>query len=94
MIVYIIYSLADDSYYVGYCQENLEERLVKHCTGFYDNSYTKKATDWQLFWHLQCSSKQQALAIEKHIKAMKSRKYIIDLKKYPTISEKLLLKYL
>ena len=31
----------------------------------------------------------QALAIEKHIKSMKSRKYLENLKKYPEITEKL-----
>ncbi len=38
-------------------------------------------------------SKAQALAIEKHIKAMKSKIYIHNLKKYPEMIDKLLLKY-
>jgi putative endonuclease len=36
---------------------------------------------------------KQAFQIEKHIKRMKSKKYIKDLKKFPDISEKLKLKY-
>ncbi len=35
----------------------------------------------------------QALKIEKHIKNIKSKKYIHDCAKYPEISQKLLKKY-
>jgi putative endonuclease len=41
--------------------------------------YTYRADDWKLFYSLECGSKAQALAIEKHIKAMKSRTYILNL---------------
>jgi putative endonuclease len=36
---------------------------------------------------------KQALRIEKHIKNMKSKKYIEDIKKYPEITERLKEKY-
>ena len=93
MIVYILYSETLDSYYTGFCQGSLEERISKHQEGFYDKSYTKKASDWTLFWSLTCASNKQALCIEKHIKKMKSKVYIQNLIKYPELSIKLLDKY-
>ena len=45
--------------------------------------YTYRATDWKLYFSLKCGSKDQALAIEKHSKAMKSKVYIENLSRYP-----------
>jgi putative endonuclease len=55
--------------------------------------YTYRADDWVLFYKIECKSKAQAFAIESHIKRMKSKIYIENLRKYPEISERLLLKY-
>jgi putative endonuclease len=55
--------------------------------------YTYNADDWTLFFSINCDSKSQALAIEKHIKTMKSKVYIENLNKHPEIIEKLLDKY-
>ena len=49
--------------------------------------------DWVLVFKILCVNKKQAMLIEKHIKSMKSRKYIENLIKYPEISQKLLEKY-
>jgi putative endonuclease len=57
------------------------------------NKFTAKADDWELFYTITCACKQQALAIEKHIKNMKSSKYIRNFLLYPEITEKLLKKY-
>jgi len=43
---------------------------------------------------MECENKTQALAIEKHIKSMKSKIYIENLKKYPEMVTKLLIKYI
>ena len=44
---------------------------------FHENAearkFTAKADDWILFLEIACESKSQGLAIEKHIKKMKSR---------------------
>jgi putative endonuclease len=93
MNVYIIYSESLDSFYTGFCKDVLQERIEKHIKGMYDDSYTKKASDWILVWHLECFAIKQALQIEKHIKRMKSKVYIQNLIKYPEISAKLLEKY-
>ena len=52
-----------------------------------------KAKDWEVYLKIECKSKEQALAIEKHIKKMKSKVYIQNLKKYSEMKFKLLEKY-
>jgi len=55
--------------------------------------YTSKADDWELFLTIDCKIKQQATNIESHIKKMKSKVYIQNLKKYPEMIEKLIQKF-
>ncbi|MEH6406132.1 MAG: GIY-YIG nuclease family protein [Leeuwenhoekiella sp.] len=86
--VYILYSKKLDSFYIGET-ENLAERIDQHNSGFYNKAYTKKANDWELFYTFTSESKSQALKIERHIKKMKSKIYIWNLKKYPEMTEKL-----
>ncbi len=88
-LVYILYSKALDKYYVGETT-NLEIRLDKHKTGVYSNAYTTIAKDWELYFKMECKDVSQARKIEKHIKSMKSRKYILNLGNYPEIAERLL----
>ncbi len=45
------------------------------------DGYTSKANDWELFFSIDSLSYNQARQIELHIKKMKSKKYIYDLKK-------------
>ena len=44
-------------------------------------------------YEITLNSKLQALAIEKHIKKMKSKIYIENLTRYPEMSNKLIKKY-
>jgi putative endonuclease len=81
-----------DKYYVGETID-LEKRLLEHNNGTYNKAFTKKANDWSVFLLIRCVHKKQALLIEKHIKRMKSKIYIENLKKYPLIVEKLKVKY-
>jgi len=90
--IYILYSQKINRFYIGYTTD-LETRLDFHLHDTQTRKFTYKADDWSFFYTLQCTSKHQALAIEKHIKAMKSKTYILNLKKYPEIAEKLLDKY-
>ena len=57
------------------------------------SKFTGKADDWETFLEIPCQSKKQALAIETHIKTMKSSIYIKNLKKYPEIIDRLKVKY-
>ena len=89
---YILYSLSIDRYYIGET-ENIEERLEQHLSGFCEVAFTKQTKDWQLYYSIECKNRSQARLIEAHLKRMKSRKYLENLKEYPEISERLLIKY-
>ncbi len=90
--VYIIFSKSLDEYYTGH-SENVNERISLHNSGFFKNAHTSRATDWRIEFRLECESRSQAIKIEKHIKRMKSRKYIENLIHFPDISSKLKIKY-
>ena len=90
--VYILTSPLAGLYYIGYTKD-LTNRLEMHRNGTFQGSFTSKENDWDLFFHVECESICQARRIEKHIKKMKSRKYIENLLKYSEISFKLLQRY-
>ena len=90
--VYILYSISTDRFYIGQT-ENLEERLIQHNTVYFKNSYTHSVKDWVVFHKIECVSREQAVRIELHIKKAKKRNYLLDLKSYPEIGDKLLIKY-
>ena len=89
--VYILQSEKLNRYYIGYTA-NITTRLE-----FHENSearkFTYNADDWELVFSLECETKTQALAIEKHIKMMKSKTYIQNLLIYPEMAAKLREKY-
>ena len=91
--VYILYSKTINKYYIGSCV-NLEERLEDHKNKKYTDSYTSFVDDWILFYVINDLEYTQARNIENHIKKMKSRIYIENLKKYEEISFKLKIKFL
>lgn len=90
-IVYILHSKKLNRYYIGYTS-NLDLRLEFHRNAP-QNKFTANANDWTLFFNFKCNNKTQALFVEKHIKNMKSKKYIENLIVYPEIIDKLLTKY-
>ncbi|MCC4230514.1 GIY-YIG nuclease family protein [Zunongwangia profunda] len=90
--VYIIYSQKVDQYYIGET-EDIENRLLKHNTGFFKNSFTAKTNDWKLFFSISCYNRTQAQKIEKHIKKNEKQEIHSKPEKHPNISKKLLLKY-
>ncbi len=89
-ICYILYSKCLDRYYTGFTTLAPEERLQNHLSSYYGTAkFTNKAKDWELFWYTECVNTKQAQSIERHIKKMKSKKYIQNLLKYPEITKKL-----
>jgi len=90
---YIIYSKQIDKFYIGATQEDVNSRLEKHNSSTYGNKFTSQANDWVLFHFIECNSYAQSINIERHIKKMKSRKYLENLVMYPEISAKLFAKY-
>ena len=91
--VYILYSEKIDAYYTGNTDLNPKERLKQHNAKHNKNSYTTKGIPWELFLILECKTRLQAQKVELHIKKMKSRKYINNLKLYPEMQEKLLTRF-
>jgi putative endonuclease len=89
---YIIYSPTRDKYYTGACNENLNSRIQKHNSAFYGKThFTASASDWIVFLSVSTQTYQHAIRLERKIKAMKSRKYIENLKKYPELLHKIFL---
>ncbi len=90
--VYILFSDTLNQFYIGETVD-FEERLNEHNSGFYKKTFTSKASDWELFLKIVCKDRVQARKIEIHIKSMKSKKYINDLKDYPEIINRLIQRY-
>ena len=91
---YILFSEKLNKYYIGSTTELVKERLEKHISEFYQGvHFTHNAKDWIVFFSILCSSIKQARKIEAHIKRMKNKTYIRNLKQYPEMAEKLLEKY-
>jgi putative endonuclease len=89
--VYVLYPEELKRFYTGSCLD-LDLRLRDHLQRKYAG-FTSKAEDWQLFLAIPDLKYDQARKIESHIKKMKSKTYIENLKKYSSMREKLLEKY-
>jgi putative endonuclease len=76
--VYIIYSIKLDNYYVG-TTDDVERRLYEHNSKMYPDSYTCKGIPWELKLSYLCEKSETAYQLEKFIKRMKSRKFIVKI---------------
>ena len=81
--VYIIYSQSKNHYYIGFTTETVTLRIERHNNDYYLDKSTASGKPWVLFLEITCDSNQQAQKIELHIKSMKSKKYIENLKLFP-----------
>jgi len=91
---YILSSNQLDKFYIGYTTVSSEVRLDRHLSKHYGLSrFTHKANDWELFLEIECVSPEQARKVERHIKSMKSKTFIYNLKKYPELIDKILLRF-
>ena len=91
-VVYILYSPSLDRFYIGSC-ENIQERMAQHMSATYPKAFTKKAQDWSVYLLLEELTYSQARSIETHLKRMKSKKFIMNLKRYDTLKENLIMLY-
>ena len=91
--VYILFSEKLNKFYIGYTTKNINGRIEEHNSVEFENSWTSKGIPWQLLFEINCKSVNQAIKIERHIKRMKSIKYIKDIRKYPEIINRLKEKY-
>ena len=80
--VYILYSMSLDKFYIGYTSD-FSARLAFH-NSLQNNIWTKRGQPWAVHLLIEKLGKSQALKIEKHLKNMKSRKYLLDLKLNPS----------
>ena len=80
-LVYIIYSKSLNKFYIGYTAD-FEARLIFHNSA-QNKIWTQKGQPWIVHQLIDQLDKAQALRIEKHLKKMKSRKYLIELKANP-----------
>ena len=88
---YILYSKKIDTFYIGACHNDLNTRIENHNNGTYGSrTFTSKASDWALFLQFELDSYAHAVRLERKIKSMKSRKYILNLSKYPELREKII----
>jgi putative endonuclease len=91
---YVLYSQSLDRFYIGCTHDEIGNRLEKHLSKVYgEKKYTAKADDWEVYLNIVCLSFTQAIKLENHIKKMKSKKYIQDMKEFPEMAQKLLIKY-
>ena len=90
--VYVIQSEFDISFYIGKTSD-LTKRLLYHNSPQMNVGITKRKIPWHYYYVLEVENSALAGKIENHIKRMKSRSYIMNLKKYPEIGEKLIEKY-
>ena len=66
-------------YYMGYTS-NYNQRLIKHNTQEFFNTYTSKYRPWQLAAVFECGSEEkETIRLERFIKKQKSRKLIESL---------------
>jgi putative endonuclease len=90
--VYILYSSKLKKYYVGSCKE-MNERIELHLSKYFPGAFTENANDWILYFAIADIEYEQARKIELHIKRMKSKVHIENLKKYPEMVTRLISLY-
>ena len=73
-IVYILYSINKDRYYIGFTGDEIQERLRKHNSNH--KGFTGKVADWRIVYTESFIQKNEAMKRELQIKKWKSRKLI------------------
>ncbi len=90
--LYILYSPSLNKFYTGSCID-VSDRIDQHLSEYFPGAFTGKAKDWVIYFDLNGLVYQQARKIEAHVKRMKSKKFIENLKAYPELSLKLIALY-
>ncbi len=73
--VYILFSERLGRYYVGQTS-NFSKRLETHNKG--GKTYTSKGIPWVLVKKYSCSSRSEAMQLEKKIKKRGIKRYLVD----------------
>jgi putative endonuclease len=81
---YILYSKSINRYYTGYTSD-LNERLRLHNQGhFGGKSFTRRASDWEIYLSIQCKTIEQAIYVESRMQISIQLYTTISVKKYNT----------
>ncbi len=72
---YILMSDVDGGLYIGQTQD-VEKRLKRHNTG--RNRSTSAKRPWKLLFAKPCSSRSEAMKLEKYLKSLKKRKAVFE----------------
>ena len=86
--VYVLHSKLLNKYYVGSCLD-LNKRVEQHNAKEFKQAFTTRVNNWEIYFVIQDLDYKQARSIEKHIKRMKSKKYVENLKLFPLLVQKL-----
>ena len=87
---YILHSSSLNTFYVGACHDDLENRIENHNSDKYSSkSFTSITNDWVLFLKFDCDDYSHAIRLERKIKSMKSSTFIKNLLKYPELQKKI-----
>ncbi|WP_420917741.1 GIY-YIG nuclease family protein [Robiginitalea aestuariiviva] len=87
--VYIIKSAKDGSFYIG-STYHPEDRILWHNDPERNTGKSRSKMPWEYFLIMEVPNNRVGLRLEKHIKRMKSRKYIQNLKDYQDLRTKLI----
>ena len=91
-VCYILFSEKLNKFYVGATNDNIEKRIEKHNEHSYGNHrYTALTNDWKIFLSIEAKDYPHAIRMERKIKSMKSKTFIINLKQYSELQNKLIL---
>jgi len=71
--VYVLSSLLDESWYIGYSQ-NLDKRLTEHNSGKTVTTNRKKT--WRIIYYEVSYNKEDAISREKYLKSGMGRRYL------------------
>jgi putative endonuclease len=81
--------LSINRYFVGFTTEEPALRLLRHNEDCYQEKYTLQGKPREMYMSISGALMMQVGKIGQHIKKMKSRSYIENLKKYPKMVESL-----
>ena len=73
---YILYSKRIGKYYVGQTK-NLVRRLGDHNAG--KTRYMKSGIPWELIYYLECTTRSEAVKIERKIKSRGANRFLKDI---------------
>lgn len=90
--VYILFSKTTHKFYIGETP-NLIARLEIHNNSELNTNSTKSGIPWEVYHSVEVPDRKIARKIELHIKKMKSKIFIKNLKLHTEIIDKLIGKY-